>query len=763
MALSIGELVGFIRADDRGMQRGLDDAELRLRGFARDAEGRLRTLDGRFATTGEMAALGLRRATDEGDGLTGALRRIVGMAGGLAGVAMSAGRIAAMFGTAVPVAAALVTTLANVAPASAVAVSGVLALQMATFALKLGMQGVGDALTAALDPSKAAEFEEALGKLSPEARKFALAVRELAPAWKELQQDVQDELFRGLSKNFSGMAKSVLPILRRELINTAGALGDMAAGVSGAAKELADDGTLGKATKSARKGLENLSGVPGVFTKALGQIAAAAGPSFERLTSVAADAAFRIGQKLDGAFESGAMEAAIEEAIDLLGDLWDVGSNVFEIIGNIFGAVPDGGGVVGVLQAITGALAEITGTPEFQEGLEALFETMGKLATTAAPLLAKALELIPPILIALAPPVQELIDKLGEGLMTILEELQSSGLLEQLATSLGEVIVAIAPLLPPLAELIAAILPYLVVWLEKFTYWIKLVGEFIERFAIPAIQIITQLLRGDFSGALQTAKDLAADMVTSAVASFAGLPGKAGSALSGTKDAIGRQIAAAGVTMYKLVTKGVTDSVRSLANLPGRARSAVSSLGSTLAGQAGRAGVQLLQAISSGVNSALLPIARMPGQARAALGNLSGMLYSAGSSLIRGFIRGIASQIGAVKDTLSNLTSRLTDWKGPESLDKRLLVPAGRLLIGGFQRGIDLQTPALRDQLQALTTGLQGDFALAGAPAGAGQGVGGRTTTNHYTYNLTQREMTLRDLEALQRRQDALARVGRPR
>ena len=62
-----------------------------------------------------------------------------------------------------------------------------------------------------------------------------------------------------------------------------------------------------------------------------------------------------------------------------------------------------------------------------------------------------------------------------------------------------------------------------------------------------------------------------------------------------------------------------------------------------------------------------------------------------------------------------------------------------------------------------LTSGL--DF--TGAPTGAGRAAGGqpsrRVTTSNVTYNLTQREMTLRDLEALQRRQDAIARVGRPR
>lgn len=46
----------------------------------------------------------------------------------------------------------------------------------------------------------------------------------------------------------------------------------------------------------------------------------------------------------------------------------------------------------------------------------------------------------------------------------------------------------------------------------------------------------------------------------------------------------------------------------------------------------------------------------------------------------------------------------------------------------------------------------------ASAPARAGN-----TVTNHYTYHLTQRDMTVGDLEMLQRRQEAYQRIGRPR
>ena len=596
--------------------------------------------------------------------------RLAGILGGLAGLGARAGasiaagfaKGAAAIGTAVPLAAAVAQTLANVAPAAGVAVTGMAAVQLASGAVKLAAVGMEDAISAALDPSKAEEFSEALEKLSPEARKFAEAVHEAAPALRDMQQAVQNEVFRGLGDELKRTGASVLPILRKNLVSAGGALNDMAKGVSTSARELAEDGTLGKALGSASKGLHNLSGVPGIVVKSLGQIAAAAGPSFERLTERAADAAEGIGDRLTAAFEDGRMEGAIEGALDLLGQVWEIGSNVAEIFQQIFNAVPEGGGILGVLEQITASLAEVAARPEVQEALRTLFETIGVIGETAAPLLAEALALIAPILTELGPPVQELVVALGEGLRPIIEELGRSGLLREMAGALGEVLVAVAPLLPPLGQLISAILPYLIPLVQGVANGAKMLGDFIREFAVPAVQILTDLLRGDFSSALQGAKDLARDMVTSIVVSFATLPDRARSAISDLKPVLAKQIGLAAAAMVEGVRQGIAQMVISLAGLATQARNAV--------------------------------------------GNLGAVLVRAGADLIAGFIRGIRSMIPSVQDVLGGLTSSLPDWKGPASKDARILTPAGRLLIEGFIKGIDESTARLRQRLQSITKAL---------------------------------------------------------
>jgi hypothetical protein len=639
----------------------------------------------------------------------------------------------------------VVTTLANVAPAAGVAVTGMAAVKLAQGAVQLAAVGMDDALSAALDPSKATEFSEALEKLSPEARKFAQAVKDAAPALRDLQQDVQDRVFDGFADELERTGRSVLPVVRRSLLSTGDALNTMGKGVAAAARDLGESGTLGKALDSASKGLHNLSGVPGIVVKSLGQIAAAAGPSFDRLTERAADAAEGIGDRLTAAFEDGRMEAAIEDAIDLLGQIWDIGSNVVDIFQQIFNAVPEGGGILGVLEDVTGALAEAAATSEVQEGLRSLFETMQVFGETAAPLLADALRIIAPILAELAPPTQELIQSLGEGLQPILDELARGGLLEELAAALGEVMLAIAPLLPPLGELISAILPYLVPLVQRFADGVRVLAELIERLVVPAIQILTDILRGDFSSAMEGAKRLSADMVTSSVQSFATLPARSESAVSSLGEVLRRQAAQAGLALVLVTRDAVSDTVQSFGSLTGRALQSLSGLGAALTGVAISAGRQLSAAIAGAVTSAVAQVRTLQGKAAAALSGIGGVLVRAGASLISGFIAGIRSMIPSVRDVLRGITSMIPKEKGPPAKDAKLLTPAGRLLIEGLIRGIDESTAKLRARLESITKAL---------PANVRSGIGKtlKKATDELRKLVTQRDAVIKRLAVAEKK-----------
>lgn len=73
MALDLGELVAGLRADDAAFVRGLNDAELAMAGFTRDTEGRLRDLNGSFASESQVMARILATNLSEGadEGMSG--------------------------------------------------------------------------------------------------------------------------------------------------------------------------------------------------------------------------------------------------------------------------------------------------------------------------------------------------------------------------------------------------------------------------------------------------------------------------------------------------------------------------------------------------------------------------------------------------------------------------------------------------------------------------------------------------------------------
>ena len=757
MALTIGQLVGYIQADDSGMQRGLTAAELRMRGFQRDTEGRLRHLDGRFADSGELMALGLSQGTNEGNRLGLSLGRIGSMAGSLLGAAGSVGRIAAVLGAAAPLAAGVVATLANIAPAAGVAATGIVAVQLATNAVKIGMSGVQEAVKAAFDTENPEKFEEALKKLSPNARAFVLELKGMSKEFDALKQDVQDRLFTKLDDVLRGLGEYTLPIVRNGLVNAAGAVNLMARGVGNAAIGLSRSGALGTAISSANIGLFNLSRIPSQVVAALVQVASAAGPSFERLTAAAGDAFDGISEKISDAFASGRMQEAIESAIDLIGDLAEIGGNVGSVLGSIFSAAQvSGGGFIGTLKEITGALAEAFASKPVQDGLKALFGTMSLLAKTAAPLLGQALGVIAPVLMALAPPLQELIKALGDDLGPLIAEL--GPVLVEAAVAVGTLVLAALPLIGITAQLavwiaqvINAMPPgtlaviasawvaislgikayglYTMIAAGATRAWAIAQGIFNAVMMLNPIGLVIGLIVAlvaaiviayqnsetfrkivqDVWKAVQKAVEVAVDGIMTAVDWFKELPGKMSRWFGQAKDWAIRKF---------------LELISWLAGLPGRANRALSGLGGALRRRAAEAGVQLVSMIRQKVSDAIAWVKGLPGRARSALSGLGSALQSAGRSLISGFIKGIISKFGDVKGALGSLTSSLTDWKGPEDVDKTILTPAGRMVIAGFQKGIAGQIPSLRAQLQQITRELPDmglpDYAMSGAGIGGG-------------------------------------------
>lgn len=448
--------------------------------------------DGLRGLRGNIPSLNsaLRRTSGEADG---GRSRLAGLAGTLGSLAVAAGGAAAVFGSAVPLLAGATAALAELAPAAGLAATGILAAVTAGVALKVGMSGVGDAVKLAFDPSKAEEFEKALKKLTPNARAFVTTLKDAGPAFSAIRKAVQERLFEGLDKTLKRAGTATLPVFRRALKDSAGALNAMAKGVGSTAVDLAESGALGKALKSATKGLHNVSNLPSTIVQGLVQVGAAAGPAFERVTKAAGGGLDRLADRMAKAFKGGGMERAIGNAVSLAKQLGQGLGNVGRIVSNVFGAAQaSGGGLIGTFKTVTAELAKVTAASGVQSGLRTLFTTMATVGKTAVGLFGEAVKAVGPAITALGPHVQTLAKSLGAGLTPVIRGL--APILATVASSAGRVVSAFAPLLTVAGRLVGGVLNGLAPVLKAVGEQVALLAESAGNLLGPALKTLPDFL-----------------------------------------------------------------------------------------------------------------------------------------------------------------------------------------------------------------------------------------------------------------------------
>jgi phage-related protein len=173
-----------------------------------------------------------------------------------------------------------------------------------------------------------------------------------------------------------------------------------------------------------------------------------------------------------------------------------------------------------------------------------------------------------------------------------------------------------------------------------------------------------------------------------------------------------------------IVGRGVGVVLNFFKRLPGQALGALKGLGSRIASLFRSAWNAAKSAVSAGVNAVLGLVRGLPGKIKAAVGNLGTVLVESGRALIRGLISGITSMVKNLMSTLKGITSKLPDWKGPMSVDMKILEPSGKAVLQGFVAGIRDALPSLRSELESITADLPAMAAPRRAPAVAAAGGG---------------------------------------
>lgn len=551
-----GQLESLVDRAERGeeieLQAELDaigslaEINAQIQGIVRQAEAAAPEIE--IEVEVDRDGQGARRVLGLGRAFAGLARGLPTVVGGLLGVGVAAtGALSAT--------AALSVAVESVLPASAVAVTGLTALALVGGTTALAFQGVGEAIETAFDPeAKPEDLAKAMKGLAPAAQDFVTQLRSMKGQFTELRKDVQGNFFQGLDGALERLGRTTLPVVGAALKNTALQLNAMALGAAGAAVQLAENGVLGRALEGATMGLANLTNIPAQFVTAMGQIATAAAPAFDRLTTAARNAAERISERLSTAFQSGALESAIDDAIDAIAQLGRVGANVFEGLGNIFDTLnANGAGLFTVLEKITGAFAEVTASQGFQQALTSLAQTLDVVVETVLPLLSTALQALGPVFLALAAPVQILVRSLGDGLTKVLEAL--SPVLVAVGHAFGQLVLLATPFISLAANLIAAVLPALTPLFESLGQAFNAMIPFVE-------QLVTNLS----STLLPVLSTLATEVLPQVLPPFLELATKIFPVLTEVLVALAPSMADLGLAFGELLV-AVTPLIVELANL----------------------------------------------------------------------------------------------------------------------------------------------------------------------------------------------------
>lgn len=191
--------------------------------------------------------------------------------------------------------------------------------------------------------------------------------------------------------------------------------------------------------------------------------------------------------------------------------------------------------------------------------------------------------------------------------------------------------------------------------------------------------------------------------------------------------------------------------------IPGRFMSALSGLGDLGGRFAGWVGSAKDSAVEK-FNALVSWVTGIPQRIVSALGNTGTLLWDAGKNIINGFLNGLKSAYSGVQNFVTGIGSWISSHKGPESYDRRLLVPNGGWIMSGLEEGLRAQIPSLRSTLDDITSEIQvgaqitatsrANSAAAYQAADAftkGDAASGASVTVNQYYPVAQRDSQVRD------------------
>lgn len=122
---------------------------------------------------------------------------------------------------------------------------------------------------------------------------------------------------------------------------------------------------------------------------------------------------------------------------------------------------------------------------------------------------------------------------------------------------------------------------------------------------------------------------------------------------------------------------------------------------------------KFVASVSDALAAASRWFSQWPSKVKQAFNGSGTWLWQAGKNIISGLLDGLRSGWNSVTNWFSRATSSIPKLKGPENVDKALLIASGRWVIQGFQKGLESQYGSVRASLKNLTATLADDVDIA--------------------------------------------------
>ncbi|MEU6858824.1 hypothetical protein AB0B28_08125 [Glycomyces sp. NPDC046736] len=732
--ISEGEAAGKGYGD--GFKR---KAETDVDGAMRDANGRLRDARGRFIKSGEdhgerygdgfrrRARMGLRQFLNETEDHLGALRssfgnlfahisnsaRRVALPAVLAIIATAAAGAASSLGPLITLVGTLATAVGGMAVAAPVFLGGLVA---AVATLKIGFKGLGDAI---------AGDEEALEKLPGPAREVVAAVRDMQPAWEAVTKSVQSAMWKGVGDQLTVIGDKVLPKLKGGLTGVAEGFNTLIVEALKAAGSKEAMAGLDAVLANTQKGLEAWAGGMDGWIRGLGTLLEETSPLLADAGTWAAQLGDRFQNWATKAQESGRITELLAVMKDTLSTLGSIVGNLGSIFSSVFGAANDAGGsLLHTIESVTGQFADWLKTAEGAEALQTFFESLAEVGAAATPVI---MALASVIATQLAPKIGDIATNIGPQLTTVITRIGDviEGLdIAGLASSFGDFLSVVSTLLIPLGGVINFLIMISPVLLPILAGVAAGVAVFKTLQLVMVILTVAQwawnyaLFASPITWIILAIVALVAIIVLLAthwdtVAAMMGIAwdwivekfeqGKALVSLIAQQiwEWITQQFET-GKAAVMLIVRVIVDYFNQKIN---EAKLIFAWFG-TLASKIGGWFQGVYNAAKDKLNSLVEWVGGIPDKITSALGDLGSLLWNAGKDIVNGLIDGVKSMWSSVESTFSDLTAKIPDWKGPESVDRTILRGPAQTIIDGFADDLWARRGVIAGVLGAMTSEL---------------------------------------------------------